>query len=205
MHRRLTISCRRPLHEQHRIVAKIEELFSDLDAGVAALKRAKANLKRYRAAVLKAAVEGKLTEEWRAKNPPKEPAAKLLERILKERRKKWEEDQLAAYEANGKQPPKNWRDKYQEPAGPDTANLPALPEGWCWAAVEQLGDVQLGTAAFSEASHRPTHAAIPPSRQCLRGSDRHFRRDGDEFHARRIRNLPAPVGDVVLNEAKAWN
>ena len=55
-----------PLNEQRRIVAKIEELFSDLDAGVAALKRAKANLKRYRAAVLKAAVEGKLTEEWRA-------------------------------------------------------------------------------------------------------------------------------------------
>src|SRR5205085_1949890 len=35
-----------PLNEQRRIVAKIEELFSDLDAGVAALKRAKANLKR---------------------------------------------------------------------------------------------------------------------------------------------------------------
>lgn len=52
-----------PLNEQVRIVAKIEELFSDLDAGVAALKRAKANLKRYRASVLKAAVEGELTEQ----------------------------------------------------------------------------------------------------------------------------------------------
>jgi len=49
-----------PLNEQRRIVAKIEELFSDLDAGVAALERIKANLKRYRAAVLKAAVEGTL-------------------------------------------------------------------------------------------------------------------------------------------------
>lgn len=47
-----------PLPEQRRIVAKIEELFSDLDAGVAALERVRANLKRYRAAVLKAAVEG---------------------------------------------------------------------------------------------------------------------------------------------------
>jgi len=127
-----------PSPEQNRIVAKLEELFSDLDAGVAALKRAKANLKRYRAAVLKAAVEGKLTEQWRAENPPKEPAAKLLERILKERRKKWEQDQLAAYEANGKQPPKNWRDKYQEPIGLDTADLPKLPEGWCWASVDQI-------------------------------------------------------------------
>ena len=54
-----------PVKEQRRIVAKIDELFSDLDAGVAALKRAKANLKRYRASVLKAAVEGKLNEQWR--------------------------------------------------------------------------------------------------------------------------------------------
>lgn len=49
-----------PLAEQRRIVAKIEELFSDLDAGVAALERVRANLKRYRAAVLKAAVDGSL-------------------------------------------------------------------------------------------------------------------------------------------------
>jgi len=74
-----------PLNEQRRIVAKIEELFSDLDAGVAALERAKVNLKRYRAAVLKAAVEGRLTEQWRADNPDVEPASKLLERILQER------------------------------------------------------------------------------------------------------------------------
>ncbi|MBM4088709.1 MAG: hypothetical protein FJ276_04665 [Planctomycetes bacterium] len=127
-----------PSPEQLRIVATIEQLFSDLDAGVAALKRAKTNLKRYRAAVLKAAVEGKLTAAWRAKHPPKEPASKLLERILTERRTKWEQDQLAAYEAKGKQPPTNWRDKYKEPAGPDTAGLPGLPEGWCWVTVEQI-------------------------------------------------------------------
>jgi len=133
-----------PIAEQGRIVAKIEELFSDLDAGVAALKRAKANLKRYRAAVLKAAVEGKLTEEWRAKHPAKEPASKLLERILKERRQKWEANQLAKFAAADREPPKNWREKYVEPTPPDTDGLPELPGGWCWASVEQLGNVQLG-------------------------------------------------------------
>jgi type I restriction enzyme S subunit len=56
-----------PLPEQRRIVAKIEELFSKLDAGVEALKKVKAELKRYRQAVLKYAFEGKLTEEWRKK------------------------------------------------------------------------------------------------------------------------------------------
>ncbi|NLF09398.1 MAG: hypothetical protein GX594_15675 [Pirellulaceae bacterium] len=98
-----------PYSTQRRIIAKIEELFSDLDAGVLALERAKAKLKRYRAAVLKAAVEGKLTEDWRAKHPPKETAPQLLERILKERRRKWEEDQLAAYAKAGKKPPANWK------------------------------------------------------------------------------------------------
>jgi type I restriction enzyme S subunit len=127
-----------PTNEQRRIVAKIEELFSDLDAGVAALERAKAKLKRYRAAVLKAAVEGKLTEGWRAKHPPKETASQLLARILKERRRKWEETQLAAYAKADKKPPANWKAKYKEPAAPDKTNLPALPEGWCWATLEQV-------------------------------------------------------------------
>lgn len=135
-----------PESEQRRIVAKIEELFSDLDAGVAALERAKANLKRYRAAVLKAAVEGRLTEQWRAENPPREPAARLLQRILIERRKKWEQDQLAKYAAKGKKPPVNWKSKYKEPVGPDTSNLPQLPEGWCWAAVGHLFLIDSGEA-----------------------------------------------------------
>ncbi|NET39595.1 MAG: hypothetical protein F6K19_47820 [Cyanothece sp. SIO1E1] len=60
------------LPEQRRIVAKIEELFSRLDAGVAALKKAKAQLKRYRQSVLAAAVTGELTKEWRAQNPDTE-------------------------------------------------------------------------------------------------------------------------------------
>jgi type I restriction enzyme S subunit len=127
-----------PLIEQRRIVAKIEELFSDLDAGVAALQRAKANLKRYRAAVLKAAVEGKLTEAWRAKHPKTEPASKLLERILTERRQKWEADQLAKFAAAGKQPPKNWQEKYVEPTPPETSGLPELPKGWCWVSLDSL-------------------------------------------------------------------
>ena len=54
-----------PLNEQHRIVAKIEELFSELDKGVESLKTARAQLNVYRQAVLKHAFEGKLTEQWR--------------------------------------------------------------------------------------------------------------------------------------------
>ena len=59
-----------PLPEQRRIVAAIERHFSRLDAAVAALKRAQANLKRYRASVLKAACDGELvpTEAHLAKS-----------------------------------------------------------------------------------------------------------------------------------------
>ena len=127
-----------PLPEQHRIVAKIEELFSDLDAGVQNLKRAKANLKRYRASVLKAAVEGRLTQEWREANPQEEDGQMLLDRILRERRAKWEQDQLAKFREKGKEPPKNWQSKYKEPAEPDVSELPELPEGWVWATVDVL-------------------------------------------------------------------
>lgn len=127
-----------PLPEQRRIVAKIEELFSDLDAGVVALERARVNLKRYRSAMLKSAVEGRLTKKWRQANPPVESASKLLDRILTERHKKWERNQLTKYAAAGKQPPKNWREKYQEPVAPNAANLFELPAGWCWATVDQV-------------------------------------------------------------------
>jgi type I restriction enzyme S subunit len=136
-----------PLPEQRRIVAEIEKQFTRLEAGVAALRRVQANLKRYRAAVLKAACEGKLvaTEAelarvgrvpprgvrpiaknaapWDAayNHAPYETGEQLLQRILAERRKNW-----------------TGRGKYKEPGAPDPANLPPLPEGWTWASVEQI-------------------------------------------------------------------
>lgn len=133
-----------PVPEQHRIVAKIESLFARLDEGIAALKRAEANLERYRASVLKVAVEGRLTERWRAENPPEETGAELLQRILAERRKRWEAERIANFEAKGRKPPKNWRAKYKEPVAPDTSRLPKLPEGWCWASVEQFASTASG-------------------------------------------------------------
>lgn len=127
---------------QEQVLAKIEELFSDLDAGVAALERARARLKRYRASVLKAAVEGRLTEKWRAEQKAKgivvEPAAKLLERILAERRKKWETAQLKKCADVGKTSPNGWKSKYSEPSTPDSGNLSELPQGWSWATTDQL-------------------------------------------------------------------
>lgn len=127
-----------PFNEQRRIVETCEELLSALNTGVAALEHARDKLTRYRASVLKAAVEGALTADWREQHPDAEPASALLKRTLIERRRRWEQDQLRTFAEKGKTPPKHWQAKYKEPVAPDTASLPPLPAGWCWASIDQL-------------------------------------------------------------------
>ena len=110
-----------PLPEQRRIVARIEELFSRLDAGVAALRQAKAQLRRYRQSVLAAAVTGQLTQAWREQHPETEPAEELLERILEQRREQW-----------------GGRGKYKEPLGNGGENPFATPPSWALTNFEQV-------------------------------------------------------------------
>lgn len=124
-----------PIDDQRRIVSEIEKQFTRLEAGVVALKRVQANLKRYCAAVLKAACAGKLVpteaELAHKEGRPYETGEQLLARILKERQEKWLR-----------------RGKNKEPVAPDTSNLPDLPEGWVWATVEQLSTmVQYGSSS----------------------------------------------------------
>ena len=135
-----------PRKEQTRIVEKLEELLSDLDAGVAELKAAQKKLAQYRQSLLKAAVEGALTAEWRQQHPPTETGAQLLQRILTQRRARWEAKQLAKFKQQGKTPPKDWQKKYPEPVQPDTSDLPELPQGWVWASLDMLGDIASGVA-----------------------------------------------------------
>ena len=135
-----------PLPEQHRIVTKIEELFTKLDAGINELHKAQAQLKRYRQSVLKAAFEGKLTEAWRAEHQEEiEPASVLLERILKERRERWEAEQFERMQAKGKMPKDDkWKTKYKEPVASNTSELPKLPNGWRWTTVGSIGLIASG-------------------------------------------------------------
>jgi len=109
-----------PIAEQYRIVSRIEELFTKLDAGVRSLETVEAQLKRYRQSVLKSAFEGKLTEEWRRTHRDElEPASKLLERIKDERRK-------------------NVMGRYKEYPRIDTTSLPELPKGWIWTRMGEV-------------------------------------------------------------------
>ena len=114
-----------PLPEQRRIVARIEGLFSQLDTGVAALRHAKAQLKRYRQSVLAAAVTGELTREWREQHPDVEPADVLLERVLKLRPSEWA-----------------GRGKYKTPEPIKTDGLPGLPETWTWTNFDTLAKAE---------------------------------------------------------------
>ena len=126
-----------PLSEQYRIVAAIEALLTDLDAAVTALRRVQANLKRYRASVLKAACEGRLVpteaELARKEGRTYENGEQLLARILKERRAKWEGDQLAKMVAAGKSPQNDeWNKKYA---------------AQCWKALQTSAGIAARTAA----------------------------------------------------------
>lgn len=157
-----------PTQEQTRIVDKLEELLSDLDAGVAELKAAQKKLAQYRQSLLKAAVEGRLTETWRAQHgntsASEESGAQLLTRILRERRARWETKQLAKFEAQGKTPLKGWQTKYPEPVSPDPMALGELPDGWAWASLDQcsLDDAAITDGPFGsnlKSAHYTTKGA----------------------------------------------
>ncbi len=127
-----------PPEQQKRIVVKIEQLFSHIDAGIEGLKKAKQLLKQYRQSVLKAAVTGELTRQWREQNKDKlESASKLLERILAERRKKWEEQQMEQFKAKGKMPKDDkWKEKYKEPIL--YSSDIEIPESWVGVSTDQV-------------------------------------------------------------------
>ena len=136
-----------PLNEQIRIADKIDELFSELDNGIEELETAQKKLELYRQSLLKSAVDGELSKEWReTQAEASETGEQLLARILKERRERWEQEKLKEFAEKGKNPPKDWQEKYPEPVQPDTENLPQLPEGWMWASLDMVGEIVSGVA-----------------------------------------------------------
>ena len=130
-----------PISEMQRLEKKIEALQERSQRAREALSEVGTLLEQFRQSVLAAAFRGDLTTDWRTAHPNVEPASELLCRIRAERRHRWEQTALAKYEAKGQKPPKNWQDKYEEPEPVDDSYLPALPEGWCWAGLEELKDL----------------------------------------------------------------
>lgn len=129
-----------PFSEQKRIVATIEELFSELDKGIESLKTVREQLKVYRQAVLKHAFEGKLTADWREENIGNlESGNNLRKKILHKRRKEWERSELENYKRKGKLPTNDkWKLRYKEPASLEINGLPRLPEEWQWVSLDEI-------------------------------------------------------------------
>lgn len=108
-----------PQDEQDRIVAAVNALFEEVEAGEAALARAREGLTQFRASLLHAACTGTLTADWRAANPTNETADDLLAQIM---------------EARGDSIGRRGRTLLP----PDLSSEPALPPGWRWASVDQV-------------------------------------------------------------------
>ena len=169
-----------PQNEQLRIVAKIEELFSELDKGIESLKTARRQLEAYRQSVLKHAFEGKLTAQWRVGNKDKlETPGQLLARIKRERAahyqrqlKEWKAA-VEAWEDQGTLGPKPPKPKAPaEPADISdeiTAKLPQLPAGWRWLRLDSIADVVGGITKNQTRRKLPTHDEVSPCGKRLRG------------------------------------
>jgi len=146
-----------PLVEQNAILAKTEEIFSDLDNGIATFKKAQGQLKIYRQAVLKQAFEGELTKEWREKIAKTQdiayqlPTAEELLKQIKEERQNHYNQQIEnwkkavkEWEKNGKvgkKPSKPRKLKELPSFSKDELNeFVPLPKNWIWSKVDKIID-----------------------------------------------------------------
>lgn len=128
-----------PFNEQQRIVEKIETLFAQLDKGEEAVREVQKLLTRYRQSVLKAAVTGQLTADWRAERAGQlEHGRDLLARIVKSQSDGWEGP-----------------GKYAKIVDLDSMHLPELPTGWVWASIGQLAKIMGGLTKNSKRGELP--------------------------------------------------
>ena len=188
---------------QQAVVSKIDELFSRIDEGERALERVRKLVERYRQSVLKAAVTGELTREWREQHAGElESGEALLTRILEARRQAWEQSELAKMKAKGQDPINNaWKKKYKEPVTPNVSDLSELPTDWDWASLDALGDIVGGITVDQK---RDTNGceAVPYLR--VANVQRGYL---DLSHLKmifastsEIRQLTLEMGDILFNE-----
>ena len=200
-----------PANEQSRIVERIETLFDEIDRGVESLRAAKKAIGLYRQSLLKAAFEGRLTADWRAKNPDKlESPEALLARIQEERAsrreaalRKWEQD-VAEWKERGEAGRKPAKPKAPKRYSRDHSglqlSLPELPHGWVWS---QLGRSSSGPE-YGTAAKSSTEGEIPVVRMGniqsgrIDWSDLVYTSDQEEIARYSLR-----PGDVLFNRTNS--
>jgi type I restriction enzyme, S subunit len=173
-----------PLPEQRRIVERIDALFAEIAEGEAALKEARKGLALFRRSLLKAAVTGELTRDWREVNNSAETGADLL----------------AGIRAKHDSKARNRRSEFVTPD--QNEELHELPRGWAWARVAEVGETQLGR------QRAPQHHFGPHMRPYLRVAnvfeDYFDLNDVNEmnFSPAGFETYKLEAGDILLNEGQ---
>lgn len=170
-----------PIAEQRRIVARIDALFAEIDEGEAALAEARKELDIFRRGLLKAAVTGELSKNWRETNLVVETGQSTLERL----RERYPDTSPTRA---------GWKPK---------GNLRPLPDGWTWCAVEEAGEVQLGRQRAPQHHHgenmRPYLRVANVLEDRLDLSDVKWM----NFTAAEFQIFALRSGDILLNEGQA--
>lgn len=175
-----------PLAEQRRIVARIDELFTEIADGETALARARADLDTWRRALLKAAVTGELTREWREENRPGETGEDVLERVVRER---------GVYAFTGSRSHRA-RTTQLIPVGEFD-----LPGGWVWSRLDSLGEIVGGVTV--DKNRLPTNSIEVPYLRVANVQRGHLALDNVKVisvEKSRAENLQLRTGDILLNE-----
>ncbi len=193
-----------PLPEQRAIVAKIEELFSDLDKGIADLKIAQEQLKVYRQAVLKKAFEGELTKEWRAKQSNLPTADELLVQIKEERQKHYEKQiedwkkAVKAWEKHGNESKKPGKPKklieISNLKQEELDKLESLPSEWLYSYLVFAGELARG-----KSKHRPRNDA-----KLFKNGKYPFIQTGDVKAQKTITEYDKKYSEFGLQQSKLW-
>jgi len=199
-----------PLPEQRAIITKIELLFSDLDNGIANLKKAQEQLKIYRQAVLKKAFEGELSRKWREEQTVLPSAKELLQQIKEEREKQYQKQldewkkAVKVWEDNGKERKKPSRPKKPTEVLPlaeeESVKLPELPEENFWLKLGLLTlNVEYGTSAKSKKEGKvPVLRMGNIQNNCFVWNDLVYTDNKDEINKYLLKK-----GDVLFNRTNS--
>lgn len=193
-----------PLPEQRAIVAKIEELFSDLDKGIADLKKAQDQLVTFRQAVLKKAFEGELTKEWREQQTDLPKADELLMQIKEERQKHYEQQlenwkqALKSWEENGKEGKKPTKPKklieISNLTKEELDKLDSLPSEWLYSYLAFAGELARG-----KSKHRPRNDS-----KLFENGKYPFIQTGDVKAQKIITDFNKKYSEFGLQQSKLW-
>jgi type I restriction enzyme S subunit len=184
-----------PTNEQRRIVAKIEKLFSELDQGIESLTTARERLKAYRQSVLKAAFEGKLTDDGQTKKSAREHrnGSPLAAKIVTELRQR---TSTGLSENGGRSGRTRVAIKEAEifPDDDEIAELPIIPEDWLYVKLAALGVLARG-----KSRHRPRNAPE------LFGGPYPFIQTGEIKAAKGIiKQFSQTYSEFGLSQSKLW-